>query len=1169
MRAWFVLAAWALPWWPLFAQETRGSITGRVTDPSGAVIPTVKVEALNVATNVSVTAVTNEAGNYDIPYLLPGLYRLTAEAPGFKRTVRDGIELRVGDRLVVDLRLEVGAVTESVEVVAETPLLATATAAIGAVMGQRQITELPIVGGNPFYLARISAGVLSATGRGNGQNPFDSGSASTTVVVNGTRPGSSEVTLDGITNMFNNQTAFGPPQDLVQEFKINTAAYDATQGHATGAMVNVSLKSGTNQPHGTGYLFDSRLRARPWFLNRFLYDPNTGPITERKIKEATPGWLHQRWGYTITGPVVIPRVYDGRNRTFFAYGYEGVRVRRETTFTGTVPTPDEKRGDFSALLRLGAVYQIYDPATIAPAPGGRFTRQPLPGNVVPAWRIDPIAANILKYYPEPNSPGTADGRQNYFRIAMDNRRWASYLGRLDHNFSQRHRFFARFNANTWHQETQNMPTVANGNINRRPGYGLGVDDVIVFNPQLLLNVRYGFSWQRPSVSRFSQGFNMTQLGFPASLAQEIASKTDPAGFAFPEVVIDGGAFSTLGASGGNLNSIYYQMVAGTLTKIVATHSLRLGGEFRLMRENAYNYGNVAPRLEFAQTWTRGPLDNSPAAPIAQGLASMLLGYPTGGQVNVNASYAQQSTFTGLFFQDDWKLGPRLTLNIGLRYEYEGPTTERFNRSLRGFDSATPNPIEAEARARYAQDPIPEVPPAQFRTLGGLTFVGVGGQPRGLWTPDKNNLAPRFGLAWQPGSRTVVRAGYGIFFDLMGIDRQDVNQGGFNQATLIIPSLDNGLSFRARLSNPFPSGIERPPGAAAGLKTFLGRSIGFFAEQARNPYMQRWSLSVQRELLGRVVADLAYVGNRGTKLAVNTQLDPIPARYLSRSPERDQPVIDFLSAQVSNPFFGIADFSGSGLSGQRVARAQLLRPYPHFTGIAVNLPAGYSYYHSLQANFEKRMSHGLALLTAWTWSKFMEARSYLNDTDPRPEKVVSDMDFTHRLVVSAIYELPLGKGKRWLSGTHSWLDLIAGGWQLQGWFEGQTGDTLGFGNAIFRGSLKDIPLPVSRRRAERWFNVDAGFERDPRRQLQYNIRAFPTRFSGIRADGINNFDLSLFKSFPIREGWRFQFRMETYNTLNHVQFAAPNTSPTSSAFGSITSEKGHGQRQVTFAGKLIF
>jgi hypothetical protein len=1133
------------------------------------VIPGAKVEALNVATNVSVTAVTNEAGNYDIPYLLPGLYRLTAEAPGFKRTVRDGIELRVADRLVVDLRLEVGAVTESVEVVAETPLLTTATAAIGAVMGQRQITELPIVGGNPFYLARISAGVLSATGRGNGQNPFDSGSATTTIVVNGTRPGSSEVTLDGITNMFNNQTAFGPPQDLVQEFKINTAAYDATQGHATGAMVNVNLKSGTNQPHGTGYLFDSRLRARPWFLNRFLYDPNTGPITERKIKEATPGWLHQRWGYTITGPVVVPRLYDGRNRTFFAYGYEGVRVRRETTFTGTVPTPDEKRGDFSALLRLGAVYQIYDPATIAPAQGGRFTRQPLPGNVVPASRIDPIAANILKYYPEPNSPGTADGRQNYFRIAMDNRRWASYLGRLDHNFSQQHRFFARLNANTWHQETQNMPTVANGNINRRPGYGLGVDDVIVFNPQLLLNVRYGFSWQRPSVSRFSQGFNMTELGFPVSLAQEIASKTDPAGFAFPEVVIDSGAFSNLGASGGNLNSIYYQMVAGTLTKIVATHSVRLGGEFRLLRENAYNYGNVAPRLEFAQTWTRGPLDNSPAAPIGQGLASMLLGYPTGGWVNVNASYAQQSTFTALFLQDDWKLGSRLTLNIGVRYEYEGPTTERFNRSLRGFDPATPNPIEAEARARYAQNPIPEVPPAQFRTLGGLTFAGVGGQPRALWTTDKNNMAPRLGLALRLGSRTVVRAGYGIFFDLMGIDRQDVNQGGFNQATLIIPSLDNGLTFRARLSNPFPSGIERPPGAAAGLKTFLGRSISFFAERPRNPYMQRWSLSVQRELPGRVVADLAYVGNRGTKLAVDTQLDPIPASYLSRSPERDQPVIDFLSAQVPNPFFGIPDFSGSGLSGQRVARAQLLRPYPHFTGITVNLPAGYSYYHSMQANFEKRASGGLAFLAGWTWSKFMEATRYLNETDVRPEKVVSDMDFTHRFVVTAIYELPLGKGKRWLNSPRRWLDFLAAGWQLQVWFEGQTGDTLGFGNAIFRGSLKDIPLPVSERRAERWFNVDAGFERDPRLQLQYNIRAFPTRFSGIRADGINNFDASFFKSFPIREGWRFQFRMEAYNTLNHVQFAAPNTTPTSSAFGSITSEKGHGQRQVTFAGKLIF
>lgn len=1140
------------------AQETRGSITGRVVDSSQAVIPGVKVEAVNAATNTVVSSVTNSAGSYDIPYLLPGKYRLVAEAQGFKKAVREGLELRVNDRLQVDFALEVGAITESVNVTAEAPLLETSTASTGSVIGQQQATELPIVGGNPFYLARLSAGVISATGRGNGQNPFDTGSASTTLVVNGTRTGSSEVTLDGAPNMFNNTTAYGPPQDLVQEFKIHTAAYDASQGHAAGAVVNVSLRSGGNSLHGTGYLFNSNLRARPWFLNRFLYDPNTGPIDERKIQTATPGWLHRRWGTTLTGPAFLPKVYDGRNRTFWSFGYEGVKVRRETTFTGTVPTPEQKRGDFSGLLRLGALYQIYDPASIAAAPGGRFSRQPLAGNVVPASRIDPIAKNLLSYFADPNSPGTADGRQNYFRIATDNRLWGSYLGRVDHNFSERHRIFARFNRNTWRNEVQQMPTLANGNINERPGYGVVFDDVYVFNPQLLLNVRYGLTYQKPANSRFSQGFDLRQLGFSESLVREINAKNDPAGIAFPEVVTDGGAYTNLSANGGDSRVAYYQTFTGTLTKIRGNHSIRIGGDYRLMRENAYNYGNVAPRLEFANTWTRGPLDNSPGAPIGQGLASMLLGIPSGGRVDINASQAEQSTFTAFFVQDDWKVTRKLTLNAGLRYEYEGPTTERFNRSIRGFDEVTPNPVEAQVRANYARNPIPEVAASAFRTAGGLTFPGVGGLPRRLWTADKNNFAPRLGVAYQWNKRTVIRSGYGIFYDLLGIDRLDVNQGGFSQPTNVIPSLDNGLTFRATLANPFPTGLEAPSGAGGGLRTFLGRGISFFSQAPLNANMQRWSFSIQRELPARLVAEVSYVGNRGSKILVSRQLTPVPRQYLSTSAVRDQANIDLLSSQVTNPFFGIAEFNGTGLSGQRVSRSQLLRPLPHFTSSTVNEPAGYSYFHSLQTQVEKRMSHGLALLASWTYSKFMEGRNYLNDTDSRVEKVISDLDFTHRFVLSAIYELPLRKRNRWL-----------GGWQLQGWFEGQTGDTLGFGNAIFNGRLADIPLPVSERRAERWFNTETGFERSPQRQLQDNIRTLPTRFSGIRADGINNWDLSLFKNFRVREGFNLQFRMETFNTMNHVQFAAPTTAPANTAFGTLTEEKGHGQRQVTFALKALF
>ncbi len=1154
---------------PAHGQETRASITGRIADTSGAVVAGARVEATNVATNTRVSSVTNEAGVYDIPYLLPGVHRVTVEMPGFKKAVREGIELRVNDRLNLGFTLELGNVVESVLVTGEAPLLVTETASVGVVMDERKIAELPIVGGNAFYLARLTTGVLSAGGRGNGQNPFDSGSATTTIIVNGTRSGSSEVTLDGAPNMFENQMAFGPPQDLVQEFKIHTAAYDASQGHAAGAVVNVSMKSGTNALHGSTYLFDSRLRSIPWFLSRFLYDPSTGPVTEQKRQQASPGWLHQRWGVTLTGPVVLPQVYRGRNQTFWSFGYEGVRIRRETTFTGTVPTAEQRRGDFSALLRLGARYQIYDPATIAAAPGGRFSRQPIPGNILPERRLDAIARRLLGYYPEPNAPGLPDGRQNYFRIARDDRRWDAYLGRVDHAFSEKHRVFFRVNHNRWNNTVQQMPTVASGNINTRPGYGLVADDVYVFNPQLLLNLRYGLTYQNPAASRVSQGFDLLSLGFPQTLLNEIRSKNDPAGIAFPQVVIENSAYSDLGATGGDRRTVYYQTFTGNVTRISGRHSFRFGAEYRLLRENGYEFGNVAPRLEFNDTWTRGPLDNSPGAPLGQGLASLLLGIPSGGWININASRAEQSTFTSFYLQDDWKASAKLTVNLGLRYEYEGPTTERFNRSIRGFDGATANPIEAQARANYARSPIAEVSAASFRAPGGLTFPGAGGLPHRLWSGDRNNFAPRIGLAWQWDRRSVVRAGYGIFYDLIGIDRQDVNQGGFNQPTNIVPSLDNGLTFRALLANPFPNGLDVPLGAAGGLKTFLGRGISFFHDTPVNPYMQRWSLSVQRELPARLLVELAYVGNRGTKIAAQRELTPIPREFLSTLPVRDQPTIDRLSAQVTNPFFGIPEFAGSSLAGQRVARNQLLKRFPQFTNITVNLPAGYSYYHSLQAQVEKRLSRGLTFLSSWTYSKFMEARAYLNPTDTVVEKVISDQDYPHRFVFSGIYDLPFGRGRAVLGSARGVVEAVAGGWQLQGWFEGQSGQALGFGNAIFNGRLQNIPLPVGQRRAERWFNTAAGFDREPGNQLAFNLRALPTRFSGIRSDGINNFDLSLFKNFRITERVRAQFRMESFNALNHVQFGNPNTNPISSAFGSITEEKGHGQRQLTFALKVLF
>ncbi len=1152
-----------------YGQESRATILGRLTDSSGAVISGARIEAVNVATNAGVSSITNQEGNYQMPYLLPGIYRVTAEQAGFKKAVRDMIELRVNDRMTLDFKLDLGNIAESIVVTGETPLLESGNASVGMTLDQRRLSELPVLGGNAFFLGHLAPGVASPNNTGRSAGHPTDWTTLNGMTVTGTRGGSSEVTLDGAPDMWGTNTAFAPPQDLVQEFKMEITNYDASAGHTAGASANVSTKSGTNTLHGTGFFTDSRIHAMPWFSNNFIYDPTTGPITEQKKESVSTGWLLQHWSGTMLGPVWIPHVYNGRNRTFFAAGFEMVRLQNWlSSGASTVPTPEEANGDFSTLLKLGSQYQIYDPSTTAPAANGRFSRQPLPGNIVPQSRIDPIARKILGYWPAPNQAGTADQRQNLFSLTDKRQFYVGSLARLDHNLSENHRVFFRLNQNDSEVRVQNMPTDASGTVTNTRGWGTVLDDVYVLNPQLLLNLRYGLTLVRQAVSNFSQGFDLLSLGLPSNVVNQIRSLNNPAGIAFPSVAVDG--LTALGGGGGNSHSNYYQTWAGTLTKIAGNHSVRTGGEFRLMRHNWYNFGYVAPSFVFSSTYTKGPVDNSPAAPIGQGLASMLLGIPTGGGVDINSSTAEQSTFSALFVQDDWKLTPRLTINLGLRYEYEGPTTERYNRSLRGFDFQTPSPIEAQAKANYAKAPFPEVPVSSFRALGGLLFAGVNGQPRGLRSPDRNNFAPRVGMAYQLAKKTVLRAGYGIFYDQLGIDRQGVNQsGGFNQSTSLIPSVDNGLTFVGTLSNPFPNGFQLPLGAAGGLRTQLGRAASYFYGNSLNPYMQRWSFSVQQELPKRVLMQITYIGNRGTKLASSVQQDPVPREYLSTSPVRDQVVINSLTQQVANPFAGIADFAGTNSYNATIAKSRLLTAYPQFTGITTNIPTGFSWYHSMQLQVERRLAQGFTLQAGYTWSKFMQATGFLNDTDVRQEKVISDQDYPQRFTISGIAELPVGKGKPLLGKPGRLLNAFIGGWQLQGLYTGQSGNALGFGNAIFSGTLHDIPLPVSQRKVQRWFNAAGGFQRNSTLQLANNIQTLSTRFNNVRSDGLNNFDLSAFKTFPVTEKVKAQFRMEAYNALNHAQFLNPNTNPASTAFGTVTGEQGMGQRHVQFTLKFMF
>lgn len=1155
----YILAVLALLLLPalLTAQETRGSIVGRVLDSSGAVIPGVSVRATNTATNVTVSTQSNAQGNYDLPYLLPGAYRLTAEQAGFKTFSREGIELRISERISIDIPMEVGAVSEQVTVTAETPLLESATANINQVIDQRRVAELPMAHGNPYLLISLSPGVAHT------QNiALDQPWAPTHIVgytMGGVRANRSEITLDGTPNtVVNHRWGQGdlmsgstPPADVVQELKVETSTFDAAVGHTQGGMTSITLKSGANTPHGTTYY--SLLNP---VLDSNLFFANQGG-------QPKAPYHYHRWGLSFTGPVWLPKVYNGKNRTFFTYGYEGIRDSRPRGTFLTVPTASEREGDFSALLKIGPQYQIYDPMTRVAIAGGRYQEQPISGNLIPRNRISPVAQKILSYWPLPNTPGTADGLNNFNATnEPEALRYYNHIFRLDHNFSEKHRAYLRMN--TYKRTSfyyDYFHTDATGGDNNWPQHAISLDDVYHFSPATFLNVRYAFYRLDISLTPKSMNFDLGQLGLPKSYTDLIPKGV----WAFPYISI--GDYSS--SYDGWYSHIHANHnLEAHLTSIHGNHSLRMGGDARQYRTYHVEPSNRSTGyFSFGNTYTRGPLDNSPGAPKGQGLASMLLGLATGGGVDRNASYAEQSTEYSWYFQDDWKVTSKLTVNVGIRYEIETPLTERFNRTVRGYDFKTPNPFEEAARANYAKKPIAELPPDQFRFIGGLTFPGVGGQPRTLWNIDRNNFMPRIGFAYTMNNKTVFRGGYGMFYGPLGARRVDVRQDGFSLSTPLIASLDSGLTFIATLANPFPSGVQEPPGAADGLKTFAGRSIGFFAENPLAPLQQRWSLSVQHELPRRFLIEVGYVGNHGGSMETGIDYRPLPLKYLSTKPYRDVANLNYLSESVANPFYGL--LPGTSLSGQNTSRAYLLSSgnYTGFTGMSSTENVGYSWYHSLITKVERRFSAGWTLNVAYTWSKNMEATGRLNGYLDRLEYVVSDQDRPHRIVVSGIWELPFGPGKKF-ANSNPFAGKVLGGWQVSGIYTGQGGQAMGFGDVFFSGDIHNIPLPVSQQRVDRWFNIDAGFVRSSQEQPTYHYRTMASRFNNIRGDGVNLWDISTLKNTKVNERVNVQFRAEFLNTFNHPNFNNPATGVTSTLFGKVTSQKGY-PRRIQLGLKILF
>jgi hypothetical protein len=1182
------------------AQEARGTITGKVVDANKSVLAGATVKVTNVAMGTTFTLRTNDEGFYQAPYLIPGTYQVSAEANGFKRFVRDGILLRVNDTIQIDVELEVGSMDQTVTVTADAPLLDTTSASMGAVVDSRRVAELPITHGEPFKLIGLAGGVSF------GRDPkLDRPFEPTHIVgyaINGTRANRSDITIDGVpststANAGEVIASFVPPQDLIQEFKVQTATFDAQFGNTEGGVTNLSVKSGTNGLHGTAYYTKM---PGALFANDFFGNRNNVPLAD---------FNYTRWGGTVGGPVYVPKLYNGKNKTFFMYGLEGIpEARPRNNGQPTIPSQAMRNGDFTELLAANAGYQLYNPysARREVQPNGStlfrrdafrcdaagnplavdpVTKQQDQGagdvcNKIPSALINPIARNFVdSFLPLPTTTGALNGVGNFAQPNLtETIEYLSNTIRIDHVITDKHRVFGR---TSWYNRDSNYNNyygnAATGEAFLFKSRQGALDHVWLISPTVVVNTRYGYNRfiRGTNSNPANRGFDLTSLGFPASYNNLIGEDIRR----FPRFEIDG--YQGTGV-GGELRPTDTHAINSTVNHTVGSHGLRYGVEFRSYRETDNFFGNnQTGQFNFNNTWTRA--DSTATTPDGRGhsFASFLMGLPASGSINQPANYAEQSTTTGIFIQDDWKFNSRLTINVGLRYEVEGALTERFNRSVSGFDFTAAQPIQDAVRANYAKSPTPEVAVNQFNVVGGLLFAGVNGAGRGLYETPKKNFMPRFGFAYKLTEKTVVRGGYGIFFGFLGQRRGDVNQIGFSTNTQLDINIDeNGLPVGETLSNPFQNGLNVARGSADGTQTFLGQSVTFFNPRPLSPYNQRYELSFQRELPGGWVAEVAYVGNRGTHIEVGRNLNVIPQKYLSRTGARDNATNTYLNAPLDNPFVTLNDDGTrtlllpsnaiGALRGNTIQRNRLLRPFPQFDAVNTTTNEGYSWYHSLQVNMNKRFSKGYTLGLNYTYSKFMQATEFLNGDDPLPHEIISDADRPHRFSMSGIYELPFGKGRLIGADINKVASYVISGWQISGVYQYQSGAPIGFGNIFFNGNFSDIALSGDEQTLSRWFNTDAGFVKASNAQPVSNVRTFPFRISNVRTDSINNIDLSVIKKTEILENKNVEFRAEFLNAFNHALFPGPNVTVSGADFGQINpSTQANYARRVQMTLKFTF
>jgi Carboxypeptidase regulatory-like domain len=1147
----------------LYSQTTFGSIVGTVTDPTGAAVSSTEVDLTNLGTNEKRTETTNADGLYSFLNLPPGQYSIEIQKAGFNRVLRSPITVQTETTTTINLALQVGNVSQTVEVTAQTPLLQTETSSLGQVVDQRKTNELPLNGRNPLNLVALVPSVVPQGGsmqNPNGTNPFAWGNYQ----IGGGMANQSMVWLDGapVNGSYLNITALIPTQDSLQEFKVATSDLPPEYGRFAGGVVNFTTKSGTNEIHGGAWEF---LRNKVLNANTFF---------NNKAGVPRPAFTQNQFGVNFGGPVYIPKLYNGKDKTFFFVDYEGFRLRQGQSFSETVPTAAERTGNLSAISS-----QIYDPLTTCGtgAPGfpacgagvAQYSRQPFVGNQIPTSRINPTSLIMLKLYPLPNNPGQANGVGNYVTNASVGGGNNETVARLDQNVSDKQHISARYSY--WGNLNLPIDPLKNGVCQDRCTETFNTNNFVLsdtysFTPTMIMEVRA--SYQRFNYDRTPEtlGYDLTQLGWPASLNSQAVFRD------LPVPVINNfdtaGTFGSQGAGSVIIDRNDNYRIAATLTKIAGNHTVKIGGEFMRMTHN-YTQTNIPTGIfNFNTDLTASNAVNQTGG---AGLATFLLGYPSSGNANSPALVAGQQYYPALFVNDDWHVTPRWTLNLGLRWEHSGPWTERFNR-LSFFNPTQQNTVLAAAGLHYP---------------GNIDLVNSAYDSyRSNIAPNWTQYAPRIGTAFQITSKTVFHAGYGIFWLPNDVAWDySPNNDPINSISTNIPSSGYTGIPGTTINNPFPSGILAPPGRNANYAlNLLGN--GQTESILSNPYgyAQQWNADIQQEFGNGFLVDVGYGGAKGTHLPIDGfQIDQLPDQYLSLG--------NSLTQTVANPFYNVLSPSAQ-LHTSTIQAGQLLRPYPQYNGMSfAGAGIGNSTYESLQVKAEKRFSNGASILAAYTWSKLISDADTITSwlegggvagiqdfNNLRAEKSLASFDTPQRLVVSYIMDIPVGKGRKYLSTARGIVQQTLGGWGVGGTTTLQSGFPLhlttnsNLTNSFGGNSRPNVVAGCNpytsgsaQSRLNDWFNTSC-FTQPPAFTFGNEGRTDPNLTSA----GIAQWDFSAFKNFPFTSDGRtfLQFRAEFFNIFNRVQFGYPGQSQGQSSFGVVTSQQNL-PRLVQFALRLSF